>query len=540
MKPLKNKLSGIIDWHFSQQINSLSYCQNQLKKKDSNILLKQCINALKSNKSVIVSGLGKNVPVCEKFVGSLTSFGLRANFLHTNSAIHGDLGAVHDGDLVIVISKSGNTSETILLLNQLKKRNCEIWLLTCSSESGSANLVDQKVVLNIPNEGDPWNLVPNNSTIAFLMYLQSLAMSIIELFPIRLKDFLRNHPGGAIGASCLEKQGNYCGLETLFVDSIEGITRTLNQKKNLFQNIKLLSFDLDGTIINNNKFPLKGIRSIRKTNSDTIVVTGAGPSSFIQKIKKRCDKEVNKVSDLFTLPSVLNEGAIILDKNTNISNLKVENIIHNIPVEKKSFVQIISLLRNIGDKVIVIAHYPSSEIKIDNKTRINILNYVFYSNDRNQIRHFKDKYPQSYFCDKLESYLKIIQLGGINKLVLKHNRQNLKNYRKQFLEIGLFCEINEGYLNIVSSKTNKYLGVKKVLKDNNKKISDSETIHFGNDINDYPVYERQRLSVIVNTNNKCTYEIIKKMVRNRHHGVVIILKPELLNRFLLKVSILIS
>lgn len=84
-------------------------------------------NTLLQGNQIITTGLGKNVPICDKFVGTMLSLGLRAFFLHTNSAVHGDLGAVHDGDLIIILTKSGETSESVYLMQQLK-RNVEIWL----------------------------------------------------------------------------------------------------------------------------------------------------------------------------------------------------------------------------------------------------------------------------------------------------------------------------------------------------------------------------------------------------------------------------
>lgn len=73
-------------------------------------LVKDCKQVLHDGGRIIASGLGKNVPVCEKFVGAMISLGLDANFMHTNSAVHGDLGMVRNNDLVIVLSKSGTTA----------------------------------------------------------------------------------------------------------------------------------------------------------------------------------------------------------------------------------------------------------------------------------------------------------------------------------------------------------------------------------------------------------------------------------------------
>lgn len=162
-------------------------------------LVNQCKETLAGGNQIIVTGLGKNVPICDKFVGTMLSLGLRASFLHTNSAVHGDLGIVHSGDLVIVLTKSGETKESIYLVEKLKERKVELWLLTFSKESTLTNRIDNCIVLELEHEGDKWNIMPNNSTTMNLIVLQGIAMHLAEEMEVGLDDFKRNHPGGHIG-----------------------------------------------------------------------------------------------------------------------------------------------------------------------------------------------------------------------------------------------------------------------------------------------------------------------------------------------------
>lgn len=91
---------------------------------------------MREGRRIIVSGLGKNVPICEKFVGSMVSMGLDAGFLHTNSAVHGDMGIVRAGDLVIILSKSGETEESVYLTRLLQRREgVRLSLLTFAEQS---------------------------------------------------------------------------------------------------------------------------------------------------------------------------------------------------------------------------------------------------------------------------------------------------------------------------------------------------------------------------------------------------------------------
>lgn len=93
-------------------------------------LMEECIQTLKAGQKIVVSGLGKNVPVCEKFVGTMNSLGMLSYFMNTNSAVHGDIGVASQGDLVIVLTKSGETVESVYLASLLKQRKCNMWLLS--------------------------------------------------------------------------------------------------------------------------------------------------------------------------------------------------------------------------------------------------------------------------------------------------------------------------------------------------------------------------------------------------------------------------
>lgn len=162
-------------------------------------MVKTAVETIDSGKKIIVSGLGKNVPICEKFVGSMVSMGFDACFLHTNSAVHGDMGLVKDGDMVIMLTKSGETSESIYLTRLLKERHIHMWLITFCNESTLTKEISNHIVLNLSHEGDLWNIMPNNSTTLNLILLQGLAMMIAKEKQLRLDEFKRNHPGGHIG-----------------------------------------------------------------------------------------------------------------------------------------------------------------------------------------------------------------------------------------------------------------------------------------------------------------------------------------------------
>lgn len=185
--------------YFEKQLAEIDYSLHSLDTGIFRRLVEESVLVLESGHKVVVSGLGKNVPICEKFVGSMVSLGLDADFLHTNSAVHGDMGLVKDGDLVILLTKSGETSESIYLAGLLKEWKISLWLLTFAKESTLAKEIPNRIVLDLKHEGDLWNVMPNNSTTLNLIVLQGLAMQIAARMGVDIRQFKKNHPGGHIG-----------------------------------------------------------------------------------------------------------------------------------------------------------------------------------------------------------------------------------------------------------------------------------------------------------------------------------------------------
>ena len=102
--------------YFNNILDTVRDSIQTLNEEQFNILTDHCVQCLKNNGKIVASGLGKNVPICEKFVGTMNSLGMDARFLHTNTAVHGDLGMVDKKDIVLLLSKSGNTTESVMLV----------------------------------------------------------------------------------------------------------------------------------------------------------------------------------------------------------------------------------------------------------------------------------------------------------------------------------------------------------------------------------------------------------------------------------------
>lgn len=185
--------------YFEKQLAEFAASIQSLDEKEFTRMTEEAAETLKAGNQIVVSGLGKNVPICEKIVGSMISMGLSASFLHTNSAIHGDMGIVKKGDMVVLLTKSGETAESICLARLLKQREINLWLLSFAEKSTLSDEIGNRIILSLGHEGDLWNIMPNNSTTINLIVLQGLVMMIAKRLDVTRTQFLRNHPGGAIG-----------------------------------------------------------------------------------------------------------------------------------------------------------------------------------------------------------------------------------------------------------------------------------------------------------------------------------------------------
>ncbi len=154
---------------------------------------------LSSNGRVIVAGVGKSANIASKIVATFNSTGQPAVFLHAADAIHGDLGNIQKNDVVICISKSGNTSEIKYLLPLIKNMGNKIIAICGNNSSYLENQADFVLDASVKKEACPHNLTPTSSTTAQLVLGDALAICLLESKNFTDKDFARFHPGGVLG-----------------------------------------------------------------------------------------------------------------------------------------------------------------------------------------------------------------------------------------------------------------------------------------------------------------------------------------------------
>jgi arabinose-5-phosphate isomerase len=152
---------------------------------------------------VVVVGIGKSGSIGRKIAATLTSTGSTSVVLNSVDALHGDLGVLNDGDLVLVLSYSGESEELVTLLPALKRFSVQIIALTGHAKSTVARHSDVVLNVSVPKEACPFNLAPTSSTTAMLVMGDALAMAVLQARGFKEKDFAKHHPAGAIGRSLL-------------------------------------------------------------------------------------------------------------------------------------------------------------------------------------------------------------------------------------------------------------------------------------------------------------------------------------------------
>lgn len=159
-----------------------------------------CVQEIYSAKGrVVITGIGKSAIIANKIVATLNSTGTPSLFMHAADAIHGDLGMIQQDDIVICISKSGNTPEIKVLVPLLKRRGSKLVALVSNVNSYLAQQADYVLNATIGEEACPNNLAPTTSTTAHLALGDALAVCLLELRNFTSEDFAKYHPGGALG-----------------------------------------------------------------------------------------------------------------------------------------------------------------------------------------------------------------------------------------------------------------------------------------------------------------------------------------------------
>ena len=273
---------------------------------------------------IIVSGIGKSAIIGMKIVATLNSTGSPAIFMHATEAVHGDLGILQKNDVIILISKSGNTSEIKDLVPFLKSFGVKIISITSNKSSFLAKNSDYFLNSFVKKEACPNNLAPTTSTTAQLVIGDALAICLSELKGFKESDFAKFHPGGSLGKKLhlkvkdlvtknLKPQVNY---NETFKNIIDEISKKMLGATAVLKNKKVIGIITDGDLrrffsknINLNRITAVDLmsKSPKKTNSD-ILAFEAFKIMKKNKITQLIVEDNNNYTGIIHIHNIIKEG----------------------------------------------------------------------------------------------------------------------------------------------------------------------------------------------------------------------------------------
>ena len=209
-----------------------------------------------SKGNVIVSGIGKSANIAQKIVATLNSTGTTAVFMHAADAIHGDLGIIRDDDVVIIVSKSGETPEIKVLIPLIKIRKNKLVAIVGNRQSYLASQSDFVLDTTVPREACPNNLAPTSSTTAQLVMGDAMAVALLKMRGFTAEDFAKFHPGGALGKRLYLTVGDVCiknGVpqvkpDDIMTQAIIEISQKMLGAAAVIENEKLVGIVTDGDL----------------------------------------------------------------------------------------------------------------------------------------------------------------------------------------------------------------------------------------------------------------------------------------------------
>ncbi len=295
-------------------LNTIDIEANAVKNLASfiNTEFEQIINAIHHSKGrLVISGIGKSAIVAQKIVATLNSTGTPSLFMHAADAIHGDLGMVTNDDIVLVISKSGESPEIKVLVPLIKNFGNTLIGMVGNMESFLANHSDWVLNTTVDKEACPNNLAPTSSTTAQMVIGDVLAVCLMELNGFNNRDFARFHPGGNLG-------------KRLYL-RVEDISST-NEKPLVFANTSLKKVIVEITE------KRLGVTAVVDNNNLLLgIITDGDLRRMLEKIEdisNICAKDILTSHPITIAPDALAVEALDLLRTNNISQLIVAENAH--------------------------------------------------------------------------------------------------------------------------------------------------------------------------------------------------------------------
>ena len=272
---------------------------------------------INSKGRVVITGIGKSAIIANKIVATMNSTGTPAIFMHAADAIHGDLGIIQADDVVICISKSGNTPEIKVLVPLLKRGNNKLIAITSNKNSVLAQAADSVLYAYVEKEACPNNLAPTTSTTAQLVLGDALAVCLLEMKHFGSEDFAKYHPGGALGKRLYWKVSDIVGNNQKPEVSVQ------TEVKQVIVEISAKMLGATAVIDNGNIVGIVTDGDIRRMLSKTDDIRGLTAKDIMSLNPKTIDRdclaidalslmEKNKITQLLVTHNGRYEGVIHL------------------------------------------------------------------------------------------------------------------------------------------------------------------------------------------------------------------------------------
>ncbi len=243
---------------------------------------------------LVITGIGKSAIIAQKIVATLNSTGTPSLFLHASEAIHGDLGMIQKEDIIICISKSGNSPEIKVLVPFLKEYGQTLIAITGNMTSFLAKSSDLVLDTTIESEACPNNLAPTNSTTAQLVMGDALAVCLMKLRDFKSADFAKYHPGGALGKKLLLR------VKDMLENALKPIVTPDSSIKKVIFEISEKRLGVTAVIENNKVVGIITDGDIRRMLNDRDSIAGLTAQDIMTKNPKMITTE-SMVMDAFNI-----------------------------------------------------------------------------------------------------------------------------------------------------------------------------------------------------------------------------------------------
>ena len=290
------KKNGTIIELVSQIIDNEANAIIGLKRQIDDDFQKTVELILESQGNLVFSGIGKSAIIAQKIVATMNSTGTTAVFMHAADAIHGDLGIVREKDIVVILSKSGETPEIKVLVPLIKLRGNKIVAMVGNRQSYLASQADFILDVSVSEEAIPDSLAPTSSTTAQLVMGDALALILMRCRGFSTSDFAKFHPGGALGKQLyLRVKDLYMRNERPEVGPDDNLTQVI---------IEMTHKRLGATVVT----------SLDASGNDAAIVGIITDGDLRRMLMNTPDIEHVKASQIMTSnPKTIDEDALVVD-----------------------------------------------------------------------------------------------------------------------------------------------------------------------------------------------------------------------------------